>query len=74
LMEQIATKQPNWVCHDCGQLWGRWYEDGEYFGPQPHYATYHTSKCNVCHQEKSVTEARDYGFLRRGWDKKLSAK
>jgi len=73
-MEQIATKQPNWVCHDCGQLWGRWYEDGEYFGPQPHYATYHTSKCNVCHQEKSVTEARDYGFLRRGWDKKLSAK
>lgn len=73
-MEQIATKQPNWVCHDCGQLWGRWYEDGEYFGPQPHYATYHTSKCNVCHQEKPVTEARDYGFLRRGWDKKLSAK
>ena len=73
-MEHISIKQPDWVCDDCGQRWGRWYEDGEYFGPQPHYATYHTGKCGVCRQEKSVTEPRDYGFLRRNWDKSLSPK
>jgi len=73
-MEHISIKQPDWVCHDCGQQWGRWYEDGEYFGPKPHYATYHIEECGVCRQEKSVTEARDYGFLRRGWDKTLSPK
>jgi hypothetical protein len=73
-MEQISTQQPDWVCHDCGQLWGRWYEDGEYFGPSTHCATYHNSRCGVCTRVVPVTEPRDYGFLRRGWQKNLSAK
>lgn len=73
LMKTISTKQPDWVCFDCGEQWGRWYEDGEYFGPSPHYSTNHMGKCSVCEQVKSVTEARDYGFLRKGWDKKVAS-
>jgi len=65
----MATKQPDWVCHDCGQQWGRWYDNGSYLGPSKHCATYHVNRCEVCGQEKPVTEARDYGYLREGWNK-----
>lgn len=68
-MQPISAQQPDWVCHDCGQEWGRWYDNGEYFGPVKHCATYHVNRCEVCGQEKPVTEARDYGFLRKGWNK-----
>lgn len=70
-MKAIDSKQPDWVCHDCGQEWGRWYEDNTYFGPAKHCATYHVDECGVCGEQKSVTEARDYGFLKRGWRKKV---
>ena len=62
-----AKQQSNWVCADCGQLWGRWWEGETYTGPTHHCATYHVGKCDVCGEEKPVTEARDYGYLREGW-------
>lgn len=68
-MQPVSAQQPEWVCDDCGQKWGRWYDNGSYFGPPKHCATYHVNRCEVCGQEKPVTEARDYGFLRKGWNK-----
>jgi len=65
---QISHLQPNWVCRDCGEKWGRWWDGSEYTGPSPHCATFHEDACGVCGETKSVTEARDYGYLRDGWD------
>lgn len=69
LRSQTSKDQPNWVCHDCGEKWGRWWEEGKYNGPSPHFATYHINECEVCSKTTSVTEARDFGFLRTGWDR-----
>lgn len=64
---KMSDVQPDWVCNDCGQEWGRWWEGSVYTGPVPHCATYHESICGVCGKTKGVTEARDYGYLRVGW-------
>jgi hypothetical protein len=69
LRSQIAANQPEWVCTDCGTEWGSWWDENTYTGPEPHYATYHMNMCDVCGQWKSVTEARDFGYLRTGWEK-----
>ena len=71
LRPETSQTQPDWVCHQCGEKWGRWWEQGEYTGPTPHFATYHISKCGVCGETKSVTEARDFGYLRKSWDKNI---
>jgi hypothetical protein len=38
----------NWVCHECGMKYGRWYQGRVYSGPPKHCATYHMGKCEVC--------------------------
>lgn len=49
---------PEWVCADCGQRYGR----------RPvGLATFHIDKCGVCVQQKAVTQPRDYGHLKPGW-------
>lgn len=67
LRPQILNNQPDWVCHECGSALGKWWVDGKYIGPLPYCATFHMGTCDVCRQEKSVTEARDFGYLRDGW-------
>jgi hypothetical protein len=67
IRSKIADIQPDWVCHDCGQKWGAWWEGPVYTGPSPHCATFHEGNCNVCGEVKVVTEARDFGYLRQGW-------
>jgi hypothetical protein len=47
----------SWVCVDCGLKYGR--------TPEGHVATYHIGKCDVCGEEKAVTEFRDYNHLRK---------
>jgi hypothetical protein len=69
---KMSDVQPDWVCNDCGQKWGRWWDGSVYTGPSTHCATYHESVCNVCGNTKSVTEARDYGYLRPGWKQAIS--
>ena len=59
--------QPDWVCRDCGGQWGLWWDDGHYYGPPAHCSTFHHGTCGVCHQSAGVTEARDYGYLKEGW-------
>lgn len=61
-------KYPDWVCHNCGTKYGRWYATGEYTGPSSHYSTCHYGKCDICKDEGvSVTEPRDYGHIVE-WD------
>jgi len=70
LRPETSKEQPDWVCNTCGEEWGRWWEEGTYTGPSPHFATYHIAECDVCGQLKSVTEARDFGYLRKNWNRK----
>lgn len=68
----VSADQPDWVCRDCGHQWGLWWDStGKYKGPVKHCATYHKGKCGVCNQKKTVTEARDYGYLKEGWNQPL---
>jgi len=66
-MRSINVEQPDWVCDDCGVKWGNVWDGETYSGPRLHCATYHEGECDVCHKERPVTEARDYGYLRTGW-------
>lgn len=66
--------QPNWVCRECGHQWGLWWQEGQYRGPIRHCATLHEGKCDVCGNKKSVTEPRDYGYLKEGWHENLTDK
>ena len=52
------VRQPDWCCSDCGRTYGK---------RLPECATYHDAVCGVCGVWRSVTEPRDYGYLRREW-------
>jgi len=65
--KQLVKDQPDWVCDDCGQTYSNWFAGPEYSGPSKHCATYHEGSCDVCGKTKSVTEARDFGYLKNGW-------
>lgn len=59
--------QPQWVCHVCGEMFGTWWEAGQYWGPTKHCATYHVDDCQVCGKHVPCTEPRDFGYLRKEW-------
>lgn len=59
----FKNKYPDWICSECGKLHGKRPEGN------PYGATYHQGTCGVCKKEKEVTEPRDFGHLRNGWDK-----
>jgi hypothetical protein len=56
-------KYPDWICNSCGSLYGK-RPDGNPYG-----ATYHLDACDICGEEREVTEPRDFGHLKEGWDK-----
>jgi len=71
--EDASGRQPCAVCSDCGTKFGLWYaSNGEYIGPQTHFSTYKTTKCEVCGRVKPCTEAQDYGNLRLGWKREAN--
>ena len=45
------------VCFDCGTKYGE---------PRGDVSSMWISTCNVCGQEKAVTETRDYRYLAKG--------
>lgn len=53
---------PQWVCSDCGDKYGRGM-------PHGHLSCWHEDICGVCGEKKAVTEPRDFGYLKEGWDK-----
>lgn len=56
------TDYPDWICADCGMRWGR-KPDGN------RHATLHAGTCGICGNRDVVTEPRDYGHLRDGWQR-----
>lgn len=50
---------PEWVCRDCGAQYGN--RPGG-------LCTMHYGKCDVCGESKAVTQPRDFGGLRDGWE------
>ena len=52
--------QPDWVCVDCGHKYGQRITPGR-------LSTMHMDECDVCGQEKPVTQPRDFGYLRMDW-------
>lgn len=53
---------PQWICSTCGAEYGK---------RRCGVATWHAGKCDLCGIEASVTEPRDFGHLREGWDRGL---
>jgi hypothetical protein len=53
----FSPPYPAWICHPCGQAFGRGM-------PAGHIATWHEGICDICRRSASVTEPRDYGHLR----------
>ena len=51
---------PAWICSDCGDKWGR---------KECGISTWHEDKCDMCGYVSLVTEPRDYGHLKDGWEK-----
>jgi len=58
-----TSKKPytEWVCCECGTKYGRRVD-------VDHISTYHVGTCGVCGSERAVTEPRDFGHLRDGWE------
>lgn len=51
---------PEWICDPCGRKYGK---------RTPLMATWHFGTCGVCAKKATpVTEPRDYGHLKDGWD------
>lgn len=53
-----ADCYPQWVCGDCGDKYGQ---------KRCGLATWHTGTCGVCQKKRTVTEPRDFGHLKDGW-------
>jgi hypothetical protein len=60
----FGRKYPTWICKTCGCL------HGNRPSASQHGATWHLGECDVCGAcGVEVTEPRDFGDLRKGWDK-----
>lgn len=56
---KTKTRYPTWICHECG----------EKHGNRPAgISTWHNDYCGICGWFKSVTEPRDFGHLKEGWE------
>lgn len=61
------TDYPAFICYDCGMSLGQ---------PervrQGHTSTFTVGTCDICGKEDMVTEPRDYGHLRPGWERHVN--
>jgi hypothetical protein len=57
----MTDEQPGWVCRDCGIQYSRRNKLVSLI------SSWHEDKCGVCGQIKSVTEPRDFGYLKPQW-------
>lgn len=51
-------KHISWVCIDCGNKYGR-HKCG--------ISTWHEDTCGICGKRTSVTQPRDFGYLKKDW-------
>ncbi len=63
-MKSAHARGVSWICDQCAKDSG-----GVMPVPENHCATYHYGKCDVCKEDKSVTQSRDYSWLmsQSGW-------
>jgi hypothetical protein len=54
----MTKPYPEWVCNPCGRKYGN--------GPVA-LATWHQDVCGICGELTGVTEPRDFGHLKDGW-------
>lgn len=55
-----TSNYPAWICGSCGIRYGK----------RPcGKATWHLDTCQICGKYTVVTEPRDFGHLRDGWEK-----
>ena len=47
-----------WICLECGTKYGN---------HKCEVATWHLGECGICKEATSVTEQRDFSYLRKGW-------
>jgi len=56
------TKQPDWVCEECGKRWGRYVCDID--------AEFHKGQCDICGStSKLVTNPHNFAAMLEGWQK-----
>jgi len=53
---KLKLEKASWTCADCGEKYGE---------ARGYCATFHTGRCDVCGEEKSVTETRDYNYFNK---------
>jgi ribosomal protein L37AE/L43A len=59
----FSRPYPDWICAECGRKHGKRPEGN------PYGATWHIDECGICGTGGvEVTEPRDFGHLREGWD------
>jgi len=51
---------PVWICSECGHKYG--HHSGR-------VCSWHPDTCDICGEERSCTEPRDFGHLKPGWEK-----
>lgn len=56
----MSKQYPDWICIDCGEKHGK--------GPGNDCCTMHMGVCGVCGKDAAVTEPRDFGHLKEGWN------
>ena len=56
--QTISKPYPETICRQCGHIYGH---------RQPTMITIYLGTCNICGFNGYVTEPRDYGHLRNGW-------
>ena len=59
----MKPNYPSWVCAKCGLKHGN---------HPASVSTWHINKCDVCGESLPVTEPRDFGHLKDGWEKEKS--
>jgi hypothetical protein len=64
--ELMKPDYPNWVCLDCGTRYG----NGRGLN---HIMTMHIGACDICGEERAVTEPRDFGHLKPDWREHVRA-
>lgn len=62
------VEYPEYVCQTCGYAWGR-------FPKLNRISCWHNGQCGICSAvEVPVTEPRDFGHLRKGWQNEATQK
>ena len=53
----------NWICRECAfkHCNHKQVKEG-------HLVTWHAGKCDICEEEKILTEPRDFGHLKENWN------